>query len=617
MAIPMLYLPFDGTLAGQDRAGVATATGGGAFRYVAVGRKNWMVNSRAALNTTGWTGVTRVQDPSFVTDDNPDGWCFEATSATVNVGGVRTGIDWPYGTGCTIGMDVKWISGQQDVWYLFVAHSGVGNSGGLYSLTAGNLDGAIHRITTQHANSDNFAVGSLNVVRGSGAPSGTSTIRFGNITVEEGATAGTWIPENYWLEHWGSVGTAHASPAVEGVAVEVWEGTVNLLPYGSMRAGTNGSASTNWSMQSGTATNRDWGRHRYLELDVTATGPSPLLYTAASGNAVVTPGNSYTASIWVYNPNASSRNVQVNWVWFDAGAANLGTSTSTTVAIPAGVAVVAQHTAVAVASSASARPQFNFAGASIGEKFFVREAQGEARTYASQPTPKFNGTGTLLSGHTYSGTAHQTTSTRAAASVTLDEAARISSLAGTILFRYRAMSTRGSDTELIHVGEAATGTDDELRVYYNRLSGNLIHRWTCGAIATPMNTAVANGDIEHTVRIDWNGTSFRTSLDGAAFQTGVRGTPTGDIAGTYNLFFGSYDTFQNEINGWIKNVLIFDRVLTDEEYTVANAMIQSDDFDWSALLPVFGGIMRTDGEQDVIGVLRVGGEEDIAGVSRV
>lgn len=552
----LLMLPLDGTLAGEDQSGPVTATGPGALRYVPSGRKNWGINTRAAVNTTGWSGVTRVQDDAFITEDNPEGWCFEATSSATNVGAIRSAIRWPYGTGCTIGIDVKWVSGDQSGWYVWGSQSGVGNTGGLYSLTPADLDGVIHRKVITHANADNFAAMELQISRGPGGGIVTpSTIHFGNITVEEGTTAGTWIPENYWLEHWGMMGVAHASPSAEAVLAYVPRNTTNLLPYGSMRSGANSATPTGWTMQSGTANNRDWGGVRYFELAVTvASSPSPLLYggSVASYGAVVA-GTTYTIQMWVYNPNATARSVQLGVFWYDSAPATL-TSDSGVQSIPAGTAMVVKHTAVAPVNAVWARPQINFAGAAVGEKFIVKEAMLEASSYANPPVPQFDGAGTLMAGHTYSGTAHASTSTRAGTDITVASAGHIETESGVILFDFIPDQGVGGTDNIFLVGNTS---QDAMQ-----LRRNTAGQWTFGNRNvtgwSETNWAEALSGIV-TCRIEWwdSGATVRIQLNGGSWRT-VAGKVMTNLATDY-IVFG------RNVNAAFGNALVFSRLLTEHE----------------------------------------------------
>lgn len=609
----LLDAPLNGTLAATDRAGATTLTAIGPNLYRPAGRKNWFVNSRAAVDLTGWSGVTRVQDPAFITANNPSGWCFECTNPTVNLGGVRASQDWPAGVGCTIGMDVKWISGERASWYIWTSQSGVGTSGGLYSITAGDLDGALHRVVTSHANADNFVISTLNVTRGPGAPTGTSTIRFGNITVEEGVTAGTWIRENYWLENWGAMGSANAAPAVEAVAAEVVQGVTNLLPFGSMRAGTNNATPTDWGIQQGTGNNRDWGRHRYIEWNVTGiTSPNPLFYAGPTGYAAVTAGNFYEASIWVMNTMAGSRSFNFGLTWFDSGF----TVSSTDVAsftLAAGEARRLTYTPPACpAGRVWARLQLEeTTNKAISDKFFLREAMVTAVASASGSsyTPRFNGSGTLLSGHGYAGTAHQSTATSSTTTLYAAAASHILTETGTILMRFFPYAGVSNANPFLLIGNTSV---DAMQFRRNGAgSWDFGNRNASGWAETIWSESLDGA--WHTLRVEWSGSGafLRMQIDGGTWRSATTPKVWADLT-LSNIRFGVGP------EGLVSSGLVLDHILTDAEYTLLTTAMAADDLAYDGLLPyasdnTWGGyvVHRIDletGEDEVVAHLLTRGE---------
>ncbi|MDQ3539193.1 MAG: hypothetical protein M3440_00765, partial [Chloroflexota bacterium] len=148
-------------------------------------------------------------------------------------------------------------------------------------------------------------------------------------------------------------------------------------------------------------------------------GVASGLISATAANAQATyaltvPATSHRLSAVVRNNAAASRSVQLLYNGVLVGSA-------VTVLAGAVVRLDAAITGTATSVGAGVR----IITSANGETFNVGHLQIEAKGYRTSETPALDAAGTILAGYTWTGTAHASSSTRSATTVTVDEVSRI------------------------------------------------------------------------------------------------------------------------------------------------------------------------------------------------
>lgn len=160
----------------------------------------------------------------------------------------------------------------------------------------------------------------------------------------------------------------------------------------------------------------------------------------------------------------------------------------------------------------------------INESVYIDCAQVEAKAYATSYCD-----GSLGDGYAWTGTAHASTSTRAASSASVDPTDRIDPASGAIAFRYKRLIDTGGEEVILTCGSVGSGTDyleigvdanDDLYMEWNSdNAGAQRVTSTFGNIAT--NT-------EYLFYADWDGTTIRLSVDNGALDSDTRDAVEGD-----------------------------------------------------------------------------------------
>lgn len=171
----------------------------------------------------------------------------------------------------------------------------------------------------------------------------------------------------------------------------------------------------------------------------------------------------------------------------------------------------------------------------VGSTFDVTFGDVRLANYRTSPIPSVNSGGTPIAGYAFTGTAHASTSTRAASSASVPTAGIISPNSGSLAFRF----TRKIDTgDIEYILNCGTDGDDRLRIYIDT-DDRLRVAWDTGG-ALPQSvvssSTIAVGT-EYLVYTEWDGINIAMSLDAGTLVTGIRDVPLGSW-GTDDLVLG-------------------------------------------------------------------------------
>lgn len=221
-------------------------------------------------------------------------------------------------------------------------------------------------------------------------------------------------------------------------------------------------------------------------------------------------------------------------------------------------------------------------GLSNGEVLYFIIPQVERKDYMTSATA-----GSLGAGYAFTGTAHNSTSTRAASSAAISPSGILSPDTGSLAFRFtRKIDTGGTET-ILECGTAGSGTD-YLSVAVNA-SDKLVVSWNsdnAGAQTVTSTDSIAV-DTEYFVYTDWDSTDINLRVD-AATDTDTRDAVQDD--------FGAGDlTLEASAGGAIFNgFATYDRPLTDYEQSRLYAqpvwglqtLVRSNKFNTFQLRPI-------------------------------
>ena len=311
--------------------------------------------------------------------------------------------------------------------------------------------------------------------------------------------------------------------AADGLRIE--EATTNLVKNPVVR-----NNNTGWTQWGGNAPVRTDTTATIGEWSLRQTRPS----TAATWHGILTHPDSryavteavvYAASIDLVSSVAIT-NVVFGIRWLNSGNSLISSSlisnqsVGTDPANPTRLAVAAAAPVNAVTAELIAYTT----GGTVSDTLDYTRMQFEENSYATSFTA-----GHLGDGYAWSGTAHASTSTRAASSASVDPTDRIDASAGAIAFRYKRLIDTGGEEVILTCGTVGSGTDyleigidanDDLYMEWNSNNGGA-QRVT----STAANIAV---DTEYLFYFDWDGTTIRVSVDNGALDSDTRDAVEGD-----------------------------------------------------------------------------------------
>lgn len=178
---------------------------------------------------------------------------------------------------------------------------------------------------------------------------------------------------------------------------------------------------------------------------------------------------------------------------------------------------------VSGATTASIRPKIVGPNSLTSETFFADSIQIEKKGYHTSYCD-----GSLGAGYAWTGTAHASTSTRAASSASIDPTGYLDPQTGSLAFRFtRKIDTGGTET-LLECGTAGSGTD-YLSISVNS-SDKLVVSWNsdnAGAQTVTSTESIAV-DTEYFVYTEWASGTMGLSIDNGDLVVGARDAVEGD-----------------------------------------------------------------------------------------
>lgn len=336
-------------------------------------------------------------------------------------------------------------------------------------------------------------------------------------------------------------GAVRTVPGQSGDAWFVEEGTTNLVGNPWHAVGTLG-----WT---GTTRSTAWA----------SQGPASGLITASGAGATATylltvPASAHTMQAIVRNNAASARTFRLRY-----NSANVGTD----VVVAAGA--VATLTAPITGTAASAAAEIVVTDSVSGETYNVGYLGIEAKAYATSPCPAIDAAGTVLTGYTWAGTAHASASTRASSVVSTTIDPPINPLRGEVAMRVNAPMVTGRGNQRMLRFNATASLSFGISGAGRAAPAWYVNNVAAGAVEQdlPIGEWVALSTF-------WDGDVMGLSVDGLPLITGPLGSRSSGVM-PGDVTVGRGITGQ-ELNGYIANVLFFDRPLTDAERAELFAM---------------------------------------------
>ena len=168
---------------------------------------------------------------------------------------------------------------------------------------------------------------------------------------------------------------------------------------------------------------------------------------------------------------------------------------------------------------ASVRVQVILNGAQSAGDFWVDAHQAEAKGYATSLA-----IGDMGTGYAFTGTAHASTSTRAASSAAIDPTGILSPSTGAVAFWATRQIDTNSEEYWIIAGSGGSGND----LFFASITNDrLDHKWNCDNAGVDEDNSGADFPVGVPTFfiMGWDGTTTYTKQGGQSLQSGVRNTP--------------------------------------------------------------------------------------------
>jgi hypothetical protein len=329
-------------------------------------------------------------------------------------------------------------------------------------------------------------------------------------------------------------------PGEFGKALQVAEATTNLVTNPSFETNTTG-----WSGAGGVTITRITTDGLYGSCCMSVAGSAGYAYQSTPITGL-SAGQTYTVSAWTKKPAntgvVSLRLWYTDGAWADKGSLTLNLPTA---AVTEWTRFVLTGVAPAGTTQCAAAIEWT-TGAGSSITLYVDAVQVEQKAYA---TPYCDGS--LGSGHTWSGTAHASTSSRAVASLSYPTSSNFLATVGTF----------SAWTKLAVASSASVGRllacapwqfyfeDDHVRLYD-------------GAFSAPTVALGWGAETWHHVVVTWEPSLALVYVDGILYDSWAHTLVA--LTGT-SIFAGSADATTGQLNGLIDDLLILPRALSATE----------------------------------------------------
>lgn len=574
---PELYGVALNALSGTDRGGADTLTVTGPERYRALpgARVNYCHNPSFETNTNGWGGGTATIQ-RVGTDVSNGAFALEITASGA---GIYQGC--PY----TMPSSVNPFAGGQQVTVSFDTTLKSGNASWSVQGFSVKADGSSTDLGEQvFTPTSSKTRKTFTFTLGAGAhrlsfyiwhvPASASLMVIDAVQIEPGAVATAYFdaslstaPDAKWMDPiTGYAGTAHASPSVERAGLWVQEATTNATTDPSFEAA---AIATGWQTN-GSAVISKVATHAYVgagagKVSCTASvndGIRPqVLSAAATGQAW-----SMQARVRAFAAGDIGKTIKLALTEWDAANAFITTQISSAFTLT-DAWQLATFTATLNGGVNTAKVvPFVVNGAAVAVDFVLDAHQHEQKAYATAYCD-----GSLGTGHTWSGTANASASSRTAVADSIAAPGRISGRRGSMCgwFTLDVINASQGGNGLWGAGQYYVTTDDRIAMWVNSARAVRIDWGNSGdaVAATPAisgNAAVTVGTMFF-VYAEWDDAYIGFSLNNGAKFTGSRVLGAGNLAN--NIRIGMYGDGSVNLDGFAYGVQFFDQPLQPEDQT--------------------------------------------------
>ena len=341
-------------------------------------------------------------------------------------------------------------------------------------------------------------------------------------------------------------------------AVQIAEGVTNLVTNPSFETNTTNWASA-WSDTLTRVASRAYIGSYCLEIQ--SDGGAN---TGARYDTTVSASTAHSVQLQIYVPSNFDGNTPVLNVYDGAAFTTLLGTVSSTVTdeweLLTVENVTPSTTTLRVVAFSSGTP-------TAGRSFYIDSVQVEAKTYC---TPYADGSLDVVqpdgtSGqHSWSGTAHASSSTRTASRLTQLTAGNIKAEIGTVMAWIKPINV-GHAAQVILLANGSTAGQILLRL---NASGQLAGTW--GTSTVTYTTTPLTAKVWTHVAMTYNGATVKLYINGtevnSGSSSGFSGMPT-------TMFIGRTNSAAQYLNGYLDELAILDRAATADEI---RAIYESD-----------------------------------------
>lgn len=332
------------------------------------------------------------------------------------------------------------------------------------------------------------------------------------------------------------------------------EGTSNLIPNPSFEVDTAGWQGSNATI-SRVTTDAKSGSAACRVVTINAAPGEGLLFSGTTLLAAVA-GQTWTLTAWVkgsgvITPRISERNNLGN---------DLGSFNEASVTLTNDWQRISYTRTLAQTGCTYIRPSFvtDPLGSAQNVTFFVDSIQLEQKAYATSYCD-----GSLGTGYSWAGTAHASASSRAESHIQIATAGHFASTRGALALRGSVPAQGARYLFNAGVGVNTGASRIALRSPFTA-NGKLLGYFFDSSVATNLTSVAptASGDTA-VAYLGWDGADVSMSVDQEDLLTGTRNSSGGDLEGQ-PIVIGAVGS-SNHMNGYVSDLLIFDRPLTDAE----------------------------------------------------